>query len=109
MSGPGEGDLVRVRSEDELRPGMTVFKRNCSCWRSHSAILVRSGEHHPFCLYEPCPLERQWVTAGDCRSQADCSEQRCYSRAIAEGRLYRLRDEATPQETTRHRHRERVE
>lgn len=105
--GPREEDLVKVRDEGELRAGMTVWVRACVfCGRQHCYVLV-------------CPAHGIASGPGFITSHVagwrvapgpvHGGEWTYFKKAVDEGRVYRLRDLDTPQETTRERERERVE
>jgi hypothetical protein len=102
--------LVKVRSESELRAGMTVVRVNCAnCSRTHVYTLVRPEprilgwcrDFHPEMDTCACP---GWTTVP--RSHAD---KWTPGHSIRRGQLYRLRDLDDSKEQTRERERERVE
>jgi hypothetical protein len=95
-------DLVRVQSESELRPGLTVFG-HCDCGKFHPVVLLSV-------LTDPCVSSgttQRWKTAGGCRFDADPV---CMACAIGSRGIYRLRPEETPgkQATEKRRDREAV-
>jgi hypothetical protein len=106
-------ELQRVRSESELRPGMTVVLGTCRlCDRRHAAILVArfpgDGHQHLDLIHgvaagDPCN-HSQWTGVGFC-CDPRANGRSCLSRIIAEGRLYRLRDEEPSQEQSTERRR----
>lgn len=92
MSAIGDKDLVRVRSRDELRAGMTVVIRPCGIHPGRTCaavVLGKFSDDRPHSTRgggeEPCAWPWSLRTTHTGRSG-------CFCTAIAEGRLYRLRD-----------------
>jgi len=103
-------ELVRVQSESELRPGMTVVLNPCRICRRQHAVVCLSPLPHGVCDTPGCRATRVWRSAGECHSGPGfVPGLKCRWLAVAEGRLYRLRDLDDSQETTKQRERERVE
>jgi hypothetical protein len=102
-------ELVKVRSESELRAGMTVVVSPCKwCSRTHAHVLVREspiGECHHY--GDGVHYDHQgWVVAHGTCNRRECL---CPRSAIRDGRMFRLRDLDDSTEQTRERERERVE
>jgi hypothetical protein len=104
---PGEKDLVRVQSEGELRPGMTVWVLPCrACGRRDAKILMHKTADswgHP------------WRVAGGCGKVVELSDGSIFNGyiahfdlPIAEGRLFRLRELPASDESTTEKRREVV-
>lgn len=94
-------ELVKVRSESELRAGLLVVLTGCRyCGRTHSHILFSvlgrfaDGWH-------------LWATSRGVVHEPDAMGQK-FRLAVETGRLYRLRDLDTSDEQTRTREREVV-
>jgi len=101
---PGDDDLVRVRDEGELAPNMWVWVFPClRCGRKETLLLKRLL--HNLLDEDYGDLGPAWETV-----PPSCDALHSdFNHAIADGRLYRLRDldDSTPATTTRQRVRER--
>lgn len=90
---------VQVKSEDELRPGLTVELRPCGfCGRRERQVLLRMGEktlslHHSGDLL-PGSGKGWFVAPGLCLNPRRPFD---VSAAIPAGRLWRLSDQALKQ------------
>lgn len=100
MKWQGE-ELQRVRSESELRAGMTVICKCSVCERIHAKVFLRS-RLSPNCKAHGIGRCRTW----DAAPRFHCLDQNvwwCVQKNISEGRLYRLRDDDKADEQTRTR------
>jgi hypothetical protein len=81
-------EWVRVKSEDELRPGMAVQVRPClQCEKEVSLTLFSIEKGRPGDVCD-CGAKSGWASTHD-----DCAHRlSCFCDAIATGRLYRLAD-----------------
>lgn len=83
--------MVKVRSESELRPGMTVWTKNCEKCGGHSRVLLAAVPHSPDCgtKHGPCTARSAWTFIGGCPRGSGVST--CFHDSIKVGRLYRAR------------------
>lgn len=82
--------LVRVRSQSELRAGMTVVMAPCAdCRKVHAALLAREVVGG-LCHNSECRRRLCWEALGDCPPGPNQLAQLCFCNAIQEGRLWRL-------------------
>lgn len=95
--------IVKVRSESELRPGMTVWLKSCAhCSRKHAYVLVRQDDGSGLCDVHadgPC---LGWFCIPEHHDARFCPRM-----AVSQGRLYRLPDEELTSTTENTRERER--
>lgn len=98
---PGDDELVRVESESELQPGMTVWLRNCKmCGRLHVYVLLRPGKTR---VRRDGLIYPGWAVAPpDCHGVSAA----VFCNAVAQGRLYRLKPDEQPATHQRQRERE---
>lgn len=89
---PGEGDLVRVESETELRPGLWLFCK-ASSWGDIWLLLL---ERLPRGCIHNCADEGVWRVVGAPKNGDACAEN--LGRGVRSGRVFRLRPESTPEE-----------
>jgi hypothetical protein len=102
-------EWVRVKSEDELRAGMTVEVRPCQwCGRVERGLLLHSERATPSTVgpdgsLEPAKSKVGWTVGGRCRTKPVQ-----FWEAIRDGRLFRLVLREPEATETRAREREQV-
>jgi len=91
-------EWVRVKSEDELRIGLTVQLRPCVwCGRTENETIIAEVEVHPMAHsprgWQPSKATRAFDVVGSCQRSMDAGPLTQYDEDISEGRLYRLADD----------------
>lgn len=104
-----EPELVRVESEDELRPGVALFLRPAQNGRNVNLILLKEGASEALHATvdgntEKCSSKKIWDSTHTPHSSCKYT---CFCHALKEGRLWRLRTEE-PKETSQRKQRETV-
>lgn len=95
---PGKQDLVRVQSEDELQPGMTLWLDEEPPYHGRTALVllglayIPQGYHCPSC-YRSSPHAWRHTMEGARKSVGLCPVA-----SIETGRLWRLRDDEKSEE-----------
>lgn len=87
-------EWVRVRSEDELRAGMTVELRPCSwCGKRERFMLFRvTGRFAALSATGECFKARIFSVPSTCEREGYRRDETGFFVSIREGRLYRLAD-----------------
>lgn len=80
-------DLIPIAYIAEIRPG-SVYAKDClNCGKSHWVICIRAAGEHTHEGKECDAAAAGWHVVA-------CSEFTCFARAVSEGRLFRLGDDA---------------